>query len=255
MICLTLMTKDQAIIYETFASRILCNHKTNMYDFKLLTFLVVDEFHKGYPVAFCILNREDSFTISMFLNLVKSNCPKTKVSIFMTDDDISSINAVKNVFGSDIKNYLCIWHINQSWRRKLHSSVHNKSHKVEIYYFLHSLLHSKTENEFNTYLNKFLNKYQNLETNFISYFRNNYLTKLDQWAIYFRHKDLQTEITTNMYLESFHNKLKTIYFQRKQNKRLDHLIYILLQMEKHFYLNRLKLTTYNKPSGYRFRNF
>ena len=47
-----------------------------------------------------------------------------------------------------------------------------------------------------------------------------------------------------MHLESFHNKLKDIYFKGEQNRRIDKLLYTLLQMEKHSYLRRLKTLKY-----------
>ena len=46
-----LMTEFQAQLFEEFGSRLVCidsTHKTNEYKFKLITLLVVDEYHKGY---------------------------------------------------------------------------------------------------------------------------------------------------------------------------------------------------------------
>ena len=59
---LAVMTKQQLLMYEKFAPLILCmdsTHKTNIYSFKLITLLVPDEFRHGYPVAFCISNKEN----------------------------------------------------------------------------------------------------------------------------------------------------------------------------------------------------
>ena len=59
---LGIMTLQQMEMYEKFAPVILCmdsTHKTNIYSFKLITLLVPDEFRNGYPVAFCISNKED----------------------------------------------------------------------------------------------------------------------------------------------------------------------------------------------------
>jgi hypothetical protein len=40
-----------------------------------------------------------------------------------------------------------------------------------------------------------------------------------------------------MYCESFHNKLKTYYFERKLNRRVDVLLETLLKAEKDIFLN------------------
>jgi len=45
-----LMTEFQAQLFEEFGSKLVCidsAHKTNEYKFKLITLLVVDEYHKG----------------------------------------------------------------------------------------------------------------------------------------------------------------------------------------------------------------
>ena len=36
---------------------------------------------------------------------------------------------------------------------------------------------------------------------------------------------------TNMFVESFHNKIKTFYLERMPNKRIDDLINVLLEIE------------------------
>lgn len=82
----------------------------------------MDDYHKGYPVAFCISGREDTSTLQIFLNAVKCKCPDTEIRFFLTDDDSASITAARTVFGNNLHHYLCVWHVNQSWRRKLHAS-------------------------------------------------------------------------------------------------------------------------------------
>ncbi|GFT80353.1 c2H2-type domain-containing protein [Nephila pilipes] len=55
----------QKEMMRKFGEQIICvdsTHGTNCYDFKLITVLVVDDFGEGFPVAWCISNRED-FTI------------------------------------------------------------------------------------------------------------------------------------------------------------------------------------------------
>ena len=68
---LAIMTKQQLDLHKKFAGRILYmdfTHNTNIYSFKLITLMVPDEFRKGYPVAFCISNREDELAMSLFLS-------------------------------------------------------------------------------------------------------------------------------------------------------------------------------------------
>lgn len=65
-------------MYDKFAIMILCmdsNHKTNINLFNLITLLVFDELRHKYPVAFCMSNKQNDQTISLFLNAVKSKSP------------------------------------------------------------------------------------------------------------------------------------------------------------------------------------
>lgn len=74
-------------------------HKTNIYDFKLITLLVTDEYGEGIPVAWAVTNREDVTMLIQFLQAVHNktgqlNCPKW----FMSDDTGQYFTAWKTVF-------------------------------------------------------------------------------------------------------------------------------------------------------------
>ena len=133
---------------------------------------------------------------------------------------------------------LCIWYVDKAWKRRLPTV--QKIHKQQIYSYIYCMLHTKSEQEFKTFSNNLFEKYSSMEPIFCKYLQDNYMNRIEKWAIYKREKDLQTVITTNMFIESFHNKLKTQYFDRKQNKRVDRLLYTLLEMEKDYYLSHLK---------------
>ena len=61
-------------------------HGTNMYDFNLITFVVVDEYGEGVPVAWMIANREDSVILTEFLTALKQRTGDLKPTWFMSDD-------------------------------------------------------------------------------------------------------------------------------------------------------------------------
>ena len=52
----------------------------------------------------------------------------------------------------------------------------------------------------------------------------------------------------NMFVESFHNQLKTIFFEGKRNRRVDVLVDTLLQIEKILFMTRLRRISFNLPS-------
>ena len=48
-------------------------HGTTGYDFKLISYLVVDDLDEGFPVAWCISNREDYVALKVFNKVIKDN--------------------------------------------------------------------------------------------------------------------------------------------------------------------------------------
>lgn len=62
------------------------------------------------------------------------------------------------------------------------------------------------------------------------YFERTYLNRTREWASCYR---IGTQANTNMYAESFHYVLKEIYLERKQSRRIDHLLYKLLKIARY----------------------
>ena len=245
---LAFMTKEQAEIFNKFSNVILCmdsTHQTNAYKFKLITLMVPDEFRRGYPVAFCISNKETAPILTLFLQRIKERCPNAKVNTLMTDDDLAGISAATNVFGN-VNHYLCIWHVHQSWRRKLRSII-NENDKATIYAYLCAMLEAKTENDYRRLYDNFVTRFEHVYPDFFSYFQATYAGRPEKWALCFRNHEY-ANVNTNMFVESFHNKLKSVYFEKKQNRRIDRLVETLLRIESHMLLSHFKQVTYNTAS-------
>ena len=249
---LAIMTKEQATAFTQFSKTIVCidsTHKTNSYRYKLITVMVPDQNRRGYPTAFCISTTESAEAIELFFKSIKDKCPDAQVNTLMTDDDCAGIKAARAVFGEDVKRYLCIWHVHQSWRRKLRS-VTNEATKTNIYGFLCAMLEAKTEDEYVQFRDQFISRYEHSQPDFFTYFRNTYLSRAEEWALCYRNNN-HMDVNTNMFVESFHNKLKSVYFDKKSNRRVDRLLTTLLQIEMHMFISNLKNTLYNtnKPSN------
>ena len=72
--CLAIQTKLQQMFKKFAKSHVVCidsTHKTNGYDFPLITVLVADVFCEGYPVAWCISNREDKVVLIAFFEKLR----------------------------------------------------------------------------------------------------------------------------------------------------------------------------------------
>ena len=69
---LAIQTEFQHDMMQAFGNNIICvdsTHETIMYDFFLITVLIVDEFGEGTPVAWPISNREDGCILTQFLKI------------------------------------------------------------------------------------------------------------------------------------------------------------------------------------------
>ena len=58
---------------------------TNAYEFKQITLLVVDEHGEGFPVAWCIANREDRVLLIAFFTSIRTKCGMVHPLWFMSD--------------------------------------------------------------------------------------------------------------------------------------------------------------------------
>ena len=165
---------------------------------------------------------------------MKKRCPENfKVNCVMTiivlkDDDNTGWNAFTSVFG-ETKHLLCKWHITRAWRRKL--KLVQESIQDEVMRTPLVILNEKEEAQFNTLHEGFLKRYSLVAPAFIKYYRDNYAGRVEKWAMCFRQFEY-CKTDTNMFVESFHNKLKTFFMERRPNKRVDDLINLLLTIKQ-----------------------
>ncbi|XP_065677453.1 uncharacterized protein LOC136092817 [Hydra vulgaris] len=215
-----IQTKHQLSMFETHSSQIVfidATHCTNQYAFPFVTLLVRDEFKRGYSVAFLIFNHADEQTITPFLEEIKKRCNNSvKVNAVMTDDDLSGWNAFTNVFG-DVRHLLCKWHVKRAWRNKL-PLVGPTNLQEEVYRILETIIDEKKPDVFLSTMNGFVKTYEHICPNFISYFVTYYAPRHLKWASCYRNFQ-HADTDTNMLCKSFHNKLKTVYMERRPNKR------------------------------------
>lgn len=83
-------------------------HKTNQYEFPLVTLVVANEFNNEYLVVFFISNYADELCSRIFLEEIKKKYPEDRnINTAMTDDESNAWNAFTNVFGSVEQHLLC----------------------------------------------------------------------------------------------------------------------------------------------------
>ena len=112
-----------------------------MYNFNLVTIVVIDEYGEGVSVGWMLSNREDAMAIIVFFTAIKARCGNIIPNWFMSDDSNNFFNAWKEVFGEkDTRKIICAWHLDRSWRKALAEHVKDKKEQITIYHILSMLL-------------------------------------------------------------------------------------------------------------------
>lgn len=217
---LVLQTEFQAEMLRKFGpNKVICiddTHGTNGYNFTLVTIMVVDEFSEGYPVAWCISNRQDTASVTAFFLSVKERVGNITPKWIMTDDAEQFYTSWISVFGTGPKKLLCTWHVDRAWRGQL-NHIKSKLLAATLYSNLRVLLEEQNVDTFEKLLEATIEQLSSSEnTNlFCAYFETYYATRKKQWAAWHR---TFAGINTNMYVESFHRTLKYIYMKAESTR-------------------------------------
>ncbi|KAK3928240.1 Zinc finger protein 511 [Frankliniella fusca] len=237
-------------------------HGLTQYGFRLLNLLVKDQFNLGYPrglrlaargpnpaprerdgatrplgypVMHVISSRIDEATLQFAFKALRDRWPDISINCCITDDDPALINSLNAGLGLSIWHILCIWHIHRTLQANIRNHIKDTDLVQEIYVVMCSMINATTEEEFRKLEAAFKLMYANVSPGFFKYMTETFLPKAKKWAKCFR-QNYHGNVDTTMHVESFHNILKTVYLNRKPNKRVDDLLDILLQVEEDYFV-------------------
>jgi len=236
---LGIQTEYQCDAMQHHGNKLICmdsTHGTNLYDFLLISVMVVDEYGEGLPVAWAISNHEDTAVLVEFLQGLKTRTGEVHPDVFMSDDAQQFYNAWNTVYGATPAKLLCMWHVDRSWRKSLSEHVEGSQCRIEIYHFLRGILVEQNKTEFTLKLQKFMSYLHDNFFQYYEYFKRTYAGRCEQWAACFR---IGCVVNTNMFTESFHRLLKVVYLEGKQNRRVDTLLHTLLRIARNLIFEQL----------------
>ena len=233
-----LFTEEQIKLYKQYGGNCIymdATHSLTQYGYYVISLGVEDVHGKGRIVGYCITDSTDAKHVTAFLEAVKQASPEIEPLVIVTDDDNAEWSAVQKVFPK-IKRFLCQFHVRKSWGFNLNKC----GAKGEIFNSLQEelqvLIAECDESSFYIKLDAFKSLSQRVCVSFHDYFVSNWCTsdRINMWAQFPRDEANMNDVTTNNYIESYHNILKNDprYFDKKANKRFDKLILVLLQHEK-----------------------
>lgn len=241
---IAIQTKEQK---EMFASH---GHKIVFIDITeavitptqyVITLKVLDEYNKGYPIAFLISNSRDETVLFYFFreiqNRVQSDNGKVNVNAVMTENSCNEYYAFRSVFGEDVKHLLCKWNLHRAWCQKIHEEcTGDESLQQELYFIFVTMLEEMDLTKFESIATEFVNNYQTRCTNFITFFMTNYLSQPEVWASCYRNNPL-ADCDEVLYADRIHERIKKEINNRKV-KSLDDVLDMLLRFEHEDYFNR-----------------
>ena len=213
--------------------RVVCidgTHGTNGYDFTLITVVVIDEYGEGFPVAWCISNREDQLLLITFFTALQKRVGDVSPAWLMSDLAEQFYTAWVASFGNTPHKLVCTWHLDRAWRQNL---KHLKDNELQamVYHNLRVLLEETDQHKFQLLMDQTMKELMTCKATagFGSYFQTHYATNVKQWAACYR---TDAFVNTNMYVEAFHRVLKHVYMKGRVNKRLDKCIHVLLKLAR-----------------------
>lgn len=189
-------------------------------------------------MGWLISNKEDQSVLTLFLTKVKERTGPIIAKYFISDDAEQYYSSWNSVYGCSPKKLLCYWHVDKSWRVNIRSKISDVQKQLQVYHQLRTILEIMTIGEFRKCLQHFVSSMladQDL-LNFAEYFQTWYCKRIEQWAYCFR---IGTPANTNMAVEAFHRYLKVVYLDGKHNRRVDHLLSVLLRVSRDKIYDRL----------------
>ena len=227
----------------------------------MLTIMVVDRQGNGLAVAFGIVSRENQKTWELLARSLRPESLASRPEVMMSDDTNSAWNGLTKVWKSLEHKLLCHFHVGTNVKshccgrkaddvvvaneeatkeRKCIKICPKKTYGMSAWEFFQSLMKETSESEFRRLLSLFKsNLRQHNQNKLLEYLETYYFTesRLKQWTMWYRQNMYNVEwiANTNMFVESWHNTLKTHILGRKKNWRVDKLIRVLVRAECRLY--------------------
>ena len=101
----------------------------------------IDEYGEGFPVAWCISNREDQSLLLQFYGAIKNRVGPLSPKWFMLDFAEPFYSAWLSIFpkSSPPNRLLCTWHVDRAWRKHIEQLPDNQL-KISVYHNLRVLI-------------------------------------------------------------------------------------------------------------------
>ncbi|CAO3631321.1 unnamed protein product [Mucor hiemalis] len=200
----------------------------------------------GCPVAHMYTTDDSMLPIAEFLLFLRDKIGLSSSTLKEISIDSSSTDygAIKEIYPlANIQG--CLFHVARFWMAKIkemvkpgNATLNTAVHKSMIIQ-LKSMMWEKDTTNFVMKLAHFLTQFA-MYPDFMSYMKNIYFdgAKPALWCAAF-----QPQVFNNMeafnFVESWHNQLKSTYLERRRSRRIDRLVFILINDIDHDYIQNI----------------
>ena len=164
-------------------------HNTTRYEYKLSSFNAIDSEGKSRCVMMCLMLRERTEDLILFLNCWKEAFNTLLPSVFCTDEDSAMGSALMSLPRCDhVSHMLCCYHIfDTNVKKKVQQALlHGASSWPQFRRGLSVCREAVTEEEFHSQWNQLLElhlKRSNRTKNARNYMQNHIYSQRTQWAV------------------------------------------------------------------------
>ncbi|KAG2196263.1 hypothetical protein INT46_007347 [Mucor plumbeus] len=199
---------------------------------------------KGYPVAYMVTNDQSVGPVNQWLVYLRDNCNFAPTAITI-DCSLAEVNAIKAAFRNQVVIYYCAFHVWRAWKDNLGaklslptsiSNTEATEYKQDLLNDLHLILVETRKNALFRKIEGFKLKIEN-HTELLDYFTRYWFNNeevVKRWGAPFV-KEIHKSFVTNNYIESWHNQLKVVYFERLRINRLDRLVFVLTNDVEYYF--------------------
>ena len=195
---------------------------------------------RGIPIGHYLAARSTASDLKEALNFFKGKVPDWTPRLVIVDKDLTEHNGISmfaTQWGIQLIIFLCYFHVKQAIDRWMKLSVNHVPVLLRdtVQSSVAAMHFANTEAEFTTLKSEFLSWADVKHKGLAAYFRKEWFSvrfnKMWSRAFVTQIGDYVTFV--NNYIESWHKLLKSIALGNKHNRRLDHLLYVLVVlMEK-----------------------
>lgn len=188
---------------------------------------------RGVPVAYMFTDDQSSGPIIQWLtSLARIGLEPEKITI---DRSLGEARAIKEVWDDDVAIQYCTWHVVRAWSTNLRTKVVGDSAQdkqriiSELFIAVREMMWVKDDDAFFAKWQAFEKNWKDTQPDFFKYFKEQWYNNdaYERWVSCFQ-PNAHTKMETNNYVESWHNQLKTVYLRRQRPRRLDTVIYLLV---------------------------